>query len=506
MKIPRRLCAATLAAIWLALGLPLVASGGRPAPSSSVIPVLVPSSRPADKPDELRIRLVHRILLDRNAKASPPDDHSIIAPAPPEMMAAGVIPPFAIDDHELIFLAPDGTVTRRVPLADDPNVEKSIVLSPGREVIAVSSTVSSRVTTDEKAEGGEWPETITVYDRSGEPMYVTTQGSDDILHLSDSGAAVVTNFHTGEIAFVDRKTGASSKRFRYLGPYASGRPRVAINRSGTRVLIAAPTISLDRDRRGQVIAANATELRRRGVQEVWASLYDDTGRELWRKQVPRLVDLHAGVALSDDATRAYIPGVNRPEEVEPGRVPGLCVMLDGEGSLVGASAEWGFGIYATRFRADFGAFVLGSHDSWYLVLLQPDGSLRTVFEDFNHPVLKDRYFFRDKAVSPRLIAALTLTVQGSRLVLLLMDLQGNVLLQRNVGGGPRDLPRDGHPGHGPDDGPVFDDESLKSAHGSLRRASVHLSPDARWVAVRLPREIRVFEILAHDARDREGQR
>lgn len=499
-----------------AVGEPSAAPSTRPSPKAS------PSARPTwVGKDTLRLKLVHRILLDRNPKAGMPDERSMVEPAPPEVLATDVIPRIVEDDSEVTFLSAAGEVMKRIPLADDPKLSMTAVLSPGGEAVAVGSTFSGLVNTGEKAEGGEWPKTVKVYDRSGQLTLTTTVGSSDSAHVSDSGAVVFDDVLTGELTFVNRQTGARLTQFQFLGPYGGGRPKAAISRSGERILVGITTTSLDGDTRTSVILRDQADYLRRAVREVWVGLFDAAGTELWRKKLPEAGEIR-NVGLSDDGSLAFVA----TKRLEPG-VPiteplfrNLGFILDGSGNAFSSSTGWGGGNFGSRFSSELGGFLLGGEKCSWAKVARPDGSTEVFFDfitDKTEPLLSGAYFL-SRSIRPNRVAVLAL--RKSRLVLILRDRSGTILLARHLPG--RNSFREARPDPElpPDEGPALTDLTDRALLNGYLPAWVHLSEDGSMVAVGIPRptpenisqittpfleEVRIFKILTIGAPKEDGR-
>jgi hypothetical protein len=454
---------------------------------------------------------VHRILLDRNPRARVPDDHSIIAGAPLSVVASGVIPPFTTDHGEVTFLSPDGKVIKRIALKDDPNIQSFYTFSPDERRIAIGKMFAAHLNSSEKSEGGEWPLRHTVYDESGRAMYTTTQGSDDRVHLANSGAMVLNNIHTGEITLVDPRTGANVSGFQLMGAYGSGAPRVAISGSGQRVIIGAATTTVDGSPGLALFRKDPKEYYRRAKAEAWVAVFDGRAKELWRTKLPGAAGVK-NVAVSDDGSVAFAHGTlsrSSPLRRPDNPVGNIGYLLDSTGRVMLDSSEWGLGAFGAEFSGEEGGFVLGVGE--LLRLLRLDGQLRPIFRDAFTKSFGTSPMFGmdslDQAVRPCLAAFLGL--KRGRMLLALVDRSGQLQFLRNIGGrikgGDDDSEelkqeKEREPGEPKDDG-----RTLRGQFG------VTVSPDASHVSVRLAREIRVYRVLprgrrGRDKRGREGDR
>lgn len=453
----------------------------------------------------MRLKLVHRVDLDRNPNAATPDDHSVLGALPPELRAAGALPAITAGEDAITFLGDDGRVAARIPLKDDPNLVKDWMISENQRAAAVGSMFAPGIRPhDEKGEGGGWPCRWTVYDRSGRVLYTTTQGADSVIELSDSGAMVVRSIHTGRITLVDQTTGADGKRFQFLGPFGSGPAQVTISANGERILVAAATTSLDGDRSIARYYQNPADYLARAVSEVWVALYDRAGREIWRTKLPEAAKVDS-VGVSDDGALAFVHTVvsKKSPLMKPGRIGNLGFILDGKGDIIARSEQWGGGAFGAMFSAAHGGFLLGGDSSPFLGVAGLDGSRRELLEDEHLIPGLDEFYIDHNSAQP--CRAVFLGHRKNRLILVLTDHEGKALLVRNVGGTRSSGRADRRPGHDEDDdgddvdhGPEFpaDPPSVRRTY----RADVHLSPDGQYVSVRVERELKVYRILLLPAR------
>jgi hypothetical protein len=455
------------------------------------------SAQPSRPPWPLRIQLAHRVLLDRNPKAGQPDPHAKVGPLPREFLTTGLVPSIVVDSTVVTFLSSAGEPVTRVPLSKDPNLAVRTFLSPHATCVSIASTFSSRVSNNEADEGGSWPDHHKIYDRNGRVLYTTQSSTDDLIHLADNGNAVFVSYHTGAVTFIDPATGQVARCVQPLPGNVTARPRISISADGQRVLVLADRTVLDTEYRTSKLQQNIPDLMRRGRREVWAIMYDITGREQWRKLLP-VHGTAERAALSDDGSLGLlIAEILRPIGLAPAEPIGTTgYMVDPAGTILASSDLWGAGVSGAHYSAQNGGFLLGASDGSILDVARPDGSTKRLVGPPSNPTPGVNELARDAGLYKK-----------RRLVLVLMDEAQNVLFFRNIGGSDhRAILRDERDFDPDGEGPDVPNLGLGRPQGDLQRATVRLSPDARMVAVRFEREIRVWRIVERNSAENEGRR
>lgn len=123
-------------------------------------------------------------------------------PAPPEVVAAGILPGMVADDTALLFLSPEGRVIRRVPLKDDPNLDKKVRFSPNRNCAVLETDFTTKRWEEILPPGSMEKEPdldtrLSVLDRSGQRMYETSSTNQTGFIVSDAGSLALVHYHGG---------------------------------------------------------------------------------------------------------------------------------------------------------------------------------------------------------------------------------------------------------------------------------------------------------------------
>jgi hypothetical protein len=225
-------------------------------------------------------------------------------------------------------------------------------------------------------------------------------------------------------------------------------------------------------------------------------MYDGAGKELWRKQLAGATQI-LGVGVSGDGRYAIVsadkhaPGPLTQDVVEAAPV----FLLDGDGSVLPGSATLrGLGQGPFRFEPSLEAFVDGGEGFYSIVTVAGHKTVIDVQKAF--PAGKTELKIRDGKIGAS--RQFLLGLLKHRIVLLVLDMGGRLVACKTIKAGPRSAEEDGADffGHGeePEEGDVDGrsyDEKLKWREPLLGLA---LSPDGRFVTVRVDRELRTYEV------------
>lgn len=442
---------------------------------------------------QLILTLVHRVQLGARSPAQ-----RLPSPA---VIAADVIPPILTTDRDVRFLRPDGSLARRIRLDDDPNLAKSAVLSPGGQYVTITSTFSQRAAEQilgenaKDAEGGEFAMSFAVHDRSGQRQYTTTGVNDDIPQLTDAGCLFLSNFHSGELIFVDRSTGQTRKTTQ---PISGGPPEIAVSDDGQRVFVGINRVSVDGSFDRRVVHRSTQRFLERGIRSAWAAMYDGTGRRLWMKQLPEATVVQ-GVGISGDGRYAFVsaekhtagPLTSDVLEGSPAYI------LDGGGNIVASGGELkGFGMGPFRFDLALQAFVSGDDQSGFYVIGFLDGRSRAINALRLEPDDSGDLNVRARCIGSRFHGLLGLIKR--RVLLLLLDQTGRPLARKTI-----------HAGRWNDDDERGGDGDREGDRAEPRKPrpepklGLTLSADGRFATVRIDDELRTYEIRERHGGDRK---
>lgn len=450
------------------------------------------------------LELTPRFQLDLDHPAST---------APSDIAASNVIVPILTDSDEVVFLGPDGSVRRRIPLNDDPSRLKSAITSPGHEFVVIGDSVRPEVELEpefiEAYEAGDIRRDFTLYDSVGN-LRTTTSATDAFeCQVSDGGTFLLRQGYTGEILVVNRSNGA--KWNPQIIPNARGTTGAvaAISPDGEYVLVGAGEPTLDGKSGQELIATprSIEEMRERSRTLGWLGLFTADGQKLWTKQLPE-DGIVTGVAISSGAEvllavctfEKYAAGGELQQSYHPG------FLLSRDGEIIKASDRWGLGSHGAEAHTGLSAFILGSRNSRTTRIVKFDGTQKalkpvgkTAAIGTLYDVSKTSGASRWKATGTVIAKSVCLDhvcylsyKDGNRLHLAVMDFAKRSLHASNISSYFNGSTNPTF--QVPSTGETLEESQLTSDGDQYDRVTMSETVDGRFILIRVGKVLRVFDV------------
>ncbi len=343
-------------------------------------------------PPQVQLKLIWIQKFD-----SVPSNEKSILNKPPEI-SSGMIPSILETKNKLLFFDEEGKIVKTLEF--DSEKFEGAEFSKHRNYVTIRKTVGDIPETEAPI-----PAIVQVFDKEGNLKYEITEGDTDNTYIvSDKGYCL-------EISHMDTSFtlyGEIGKEICHKQPIISESNAVYENRFYGM-------FSSD----GGKIIIFATHFPYRGKAKVYFIIYDTAGNELWRKEVVEEF-LSEDFEISDLGDR-IISSSYKDGEPSVTRAD----LLDGDGNILKTIP----GICGSvKFSSALNSFVFYSGTE--INVVNVEGAVTTMNASFDA---------LDTATSTKFIASVGMREKGNNVVLSLFNTNGELLLNRNLGGSKKDL-------------------------------------------------------------------
>jgi len=358
-----------------------------------------------EKAPELKLKLIWKLRFD----SLPANEESIFGR--PKKITPEMLPRMIETEDKLIFFDEQGKIKKTFDI--DRRRFDGVSISKHGDYIALRKTVGEIPSTDVPT-----PAKVQVFDKEGNLVYeISGCNASNSWEVSDKGGCLVVDGIYCTFTL-----------------YNSAGNKICHKKTFEKTWIGHETVfygSFSGD--GEKFVIFATDFIYREESKAYLILYDISGEEIWRKQVEEGYISTGYFDISETGDRIIVSLMN---EADPGITK--VVLYDGTGNIIKEfPGIWPLS-WHTAFDTNQNVFVLNNSLS-AINYIYPDGEHTQINLVPQETPTEDKPEIKDSAISASYIAFVSMESKGNRVILNIFNRNGELLLERNLGGNKNDL-------------------------------------------------------------------